>query len=167
LGDSNCALDPKFISDNGIEVIINCTPNVAFLTDQCSEADLLVHHKLENLRLPVYDSQLEKDFLLMQHYFTFILPYLFDKYTKENKTILIHCFAGKQRSAILVAALLKLLLDANYPMELQIEDANESLSQSEQLQIISDFIRSKRPQAFTFGYRTNFRKTYERFFNIN
>ena len=50
----------------------------------------------------------------MQDYFKIIIPLLLKKYITEKRNILIHCQAGKQRSAILTAVLLKILHDKEY-----------------------------------------------------
>lgn len=152
LSDANTALDTEFLKENNIDVIINCTPTVPFaVTDK----------KIELFRIPVNDSLLEKDFLLMEDYFGLILPYLLQKYITEKKKILIHCFAGKQRSAIVVAAFLKVLLDKKL-----IDLPDYPQDKSKQLDFICNYMLSKRPQVFTYGFRLNFRKTFERYFAV-
>jgi protein-tyrosine phosphatase len=151
LGDCDAAADISFITENNIDVIVNCTPDLPFVTSD-----------LETYRIPVYDSQLEKDILLMQEYFSITLPILTRAYL-QNKTIFIHCYAGKQRSGILVAAFLKYLLDRGV-IQLNTVKSSNPKTQFEQ---ISNYIQSKRPQVFTYGYRVNFKRTYERFFNYN
>jgi len=101
LGNYKCALDKSFLKAKDISVIINCTPNKPFITEMENDDDI------ETYRIPVNDSLLERDFILMQDYFKIILPLLIKKYIIEKRSILIHCQAGKQRSAILMAALLK------------------------------------------------------------
>ena len=93
----------------------------------------------------------------MEEYFRIVLPFLLQKYTVEKKRILIHCFAGKQRSAIVVAAFLKVLSDKN------LINLPENVNQ-QQFESIRNFMLSKRPQVFTYGYRVNFQKTFERYF---
>ena len=69
---------------------------------------------------------------------------------------------GKQRSAIVVAALLKVLLDYNY---IKIDTIpKEDVSLEKQFNYICKYIVSKRPQAFTFGYKINFTLSFFRFF---
>lgn len=159
LGSFRAALDTKFLIDNKINVIINCTENIPFIY----EVDKNNYEDIEFIRIPVNDSLLEKDLLLMQDYFKIILPYLYKKYTNEKKTILIHCREGKQRSAIITAAFLKNLSDSH---EINIIEQT-SLNLSSQFNSIISYILTKRPQAFTYGFRINFKKTYKRYFNIN
>lgn len=165
LGSYRSALNENFLLDNKIDLIINCTKNIPFI----SEIEHDKYKNIEYLRIPVNDSLLEKDFLLMQDYFKVILPYLYKKYIIEKKTILIHCREGKQRSAILTAAFLKILLDNDQILltDTDSKKNNLGLNNYEQFNFIINYILSKRPQAFTYGFRINFKKTYKRHFNIN
>lgn len=158
LGDINAAHDYEFIKKNNIDVIINCTKNIPFITEINKEAKDL---QIEYYRLPVNDSLLEKDFILMQHCLDMILPEILEKY-KEGKKILIHCYVGKQRSAIFVAALLKSMLDNGT----KVENLEKIEDKKKEFDNIINFILSKRYHAFTFGYRVNFKKSYERYFKI-
>lgn len=166
LGNVKSAHDKEFLIKNKIEVIINCTRDIPFINDMEtiditteSYTDITEEHvhlpKFTNVRIPVDDSLLEKDILLMQHYLTILLP-TFIEYYNQDKKILIHCYAGKQRSAIVIAALLfKIRLDNM-----------ESVDKKELSQDVFKFIISKRPQAFTYGLRINFLKTFNRLFNL-
>jgi protein-tyrosine phosphatase len=100
----------------------------------------------------------------MEKYFKIIIPLLVKKYTLQKQRILIHCHAGKQRSAIIVAGLLKVLLDHEY---ITIDSIPKTQSQIKQLDYIYNFLLSKRSQVFTYGLRINFEQTYRRFFRIN
>ena len=153
LGNHRSALNIDFLKKNNINLIINCTPNKSFIKE-----NLL---KIEMYRIPVNDSLLEKDFLLMQKYFQIVVPLLLRKYTIEKKNILVHCHMGKQRSAIVVAALLKVLLDYKYIELKQVPNVDDK---KKQFHYICNYIVFKRPQAFTFGYRINFKKTFYRYF---
>jgi len=153
LGNAKAALDIDFIYKNKIDLIINCTPNTPFISNV----------GIETFRIPVYDSLLEKDILLMEQYFKIFIPLLLRKYTIEKKNILIHCQAGKQRSAILTAALLKVLLDNNY---INITGIPKQSNKIKQFNYIYNYMLSKRPKVFSYGFRVNFEKTYFRYFNI-
>lgn len=98
----------------------------------------------------------------MEKYLKIILPMLVKKYI-DKKNILIHCQAGKQRSAIVVAALLKQLLDKNH---ISIDSVPKNISKQQQYKLIYDYLLSKRSQVFTYGLRINFDPTYRRFFNF-
>ena len=163
LGNHRSALNIEFLKKNNIKLIINCTQNKSFIN--CTQnksfinADINQEMNIETYRIPVNDSLLEKDFLLMQKYFQIIIPLLLRKYTIEKKNILVHCHMGKQRSAIVVAALLKVLLDYKY-----IDLSIGNIDKKKQFDYICNYIVLKRPQAFTFGYRINFKKTFYRYF---
>lgn len=168
LGNAKSAHDTSFLTENNINVVVNCTQDIPFLTDvqsiditKDSYDDIVesTHIKiphLKNIRIPVNDSLLEKDILLMQHYLTVLLPQILDYYN-SGKKILIHCYAGKQRSAIVVAALLYTIRSINMV----------ELSKKELADDVFKFIVSRRPQAFTFGIRINFLKTFNRMFEID
>ena len=172
LGDADAALNADFLLKNRIDYIVNCTQTVPVIHDTLNNIEnkeLTIDQfktlcKIDTFRIPVNDSLLEKDFILMEQYFKIILPLLLRKYTIEKKKILIHCYAGKQRSAILVAAFLKVLNDNGYIGLTEIPENN--IQKSLQFQQICNFMLTKRPQVFTYGYKINFIKTYKRYFNL-
>lgn len=159
LGNYKCALDKSFLKSKGISIIINCTPNKPFIT----EMENVDNMNIETYRIPVNDSLLERDILLMQDYFKIIIPLLLKKYITEKRSILIHCQAGKQRSAILTAVLLKILHDKEYISLIKIPPY---VYGKEQFKYICNYMLSKRPQVFTYGLRVNFEQSYIRFFGI-
>ena len=107
LGNYKAALDANFLSSKKINLIINCTKNLPFYYQVESCTQLCI----ETYRIPVNDNHLEIDFITMEKYLKIVIPLLVKKYVDEKKNILIHCRAGKQRSAIVVAAFLKVLSD--------------------------------------------------------
>jgi len=146
LGNHKSAADIDFIRANNISIIINCTPNLPFHPD--------LPGSTSTVRIPVNDSLLEKDIILMEQYFKIILPFVYNQLVKEGKNVLVHCYAGKQRSAIIVAALLYLI---------ELRRGNKSPSRDK----IFDLITTRRPQAFTYGFRVNFLKSFNRFYKLN
>lgn len=162
LGNYKAAFDPVFLKKNNISVIVNCSTDIPYIYDKNIDMLDLNISKLEFYRLPVEDSLLEHDMYVMQHYFNLILPILLTKILTEKKNILIHCFAGKQRSACLVAALLYILVK-NDLFRLNNDNDKNDL---ELMKTIIKYIIKKRPQAFTYGLRVNFKRSLERFFNI-
>lgn len=97
LGNLEAAQDHDFLTKSGIKLVINCTK------------DLPNYHEndknIQYIRIPVDDSLLKKDFIVMTDYLFHIIPYL-DQVLKNNISVLIHCYAGMQRSACVVAAYL-------------------------------------------------------------
>lgn len=160
LGNYKAALNLDFISTNNINYIVNCTPDTPFINNIYNIPNV---NYIETFRIPVYDSLLEKDILLMEQYFKIIIPLLLRKYTIEKKNILIHCHVGKQRSAIVVAALLKVLLDYNY---INIDQIPNTKNKYKQFNYIYNYMLLKRPKVFSYGLRINFEKSFKRYFNL-
>lgn len=131
IGNINSAKDKSFIKNKKINVIINCTNSIPnyfqFNTD------------IEYHRLSVDDSLLDKDIEIM----SVALP----KYVKiindallQKKSVLVHCYAGRQRSACLIAAYLI------YKYKYSIDEAYQ-------------FIILKRKEAFHYGRSFNFHRS--------
>ena len=97
VGDYISSLDKNFIISNNINVIINASKDLPFINDK--------YNNLIKIRIPVNDD-LQKDSIInMFHFYKKIIP-IIDFFIKKNKNILIHCYAGVQRSASLLAAYL-------------------------------------------------------------
>jgi protein-tyrosine phosphatase len=155
LGNINISQNRDFIINNDIDVIVNCTPNIPYLelnNHDCNN----INKELIKIRIPVEDSLLEKDIILMEEYLKEVIPKLIE-YHAQNKNILIHCYAGKQRSAIVVATLLFKIFTKDHT----------TLSNTEVSEKVFSIILSNRPQAFTFGYRINFLKSFNRYLHLN
>jgi len=145
LGNSMSPLDADFMYSNNINVLVNCTPDLPFGN---------YTENVKAFRIPVHDSLLEKDLLLMENYFSLLIPQLVTLYNQHSSNILIFCRMGKQRSAIFMAALLYTLVNQN---KFTLPKNNSTVFQ---------YILSKRPQAFTHGYRINFKKSFDRYFSL-
>ena len=163
LGNVKSALDLNFLVDNNIEVVVNCSPDIPYIYEILDPEHLCKQNKnycglrnLETFRIPVYDSLLPHDIYLMEQYFPLILPFLIQKLIKEKKNVLIHCHAGKQRSAVVVAALLYILKDCS----------NDPKGKKKCMLDVINYIRIRRPQAFSFGLRINFQTSLENYFKI-
>lgn len=157
LGDANAASNREFIEGNHINVILNCTVDVPF-------ADFTNDKYFIRKRLSVEDSLLEKDILLMEAYFMDVLPLLIKEYDKGS-VIFLHCFKGKQRSAIVMAAFLKALYDRGKWSERVGSSEMDNQGLEDQFNTIFNFICSKRPSAFMYGLRANFKQSFIRYFD--
>lgn len=131
IGNKDSAKSKQFMKDKKIKVVINCSKGIpnSFESDPA----------IEYYRLPVDDSLLDEDIELM----TELLP----KYVEivntsliNNKPVLVHCYAGRQRSACLIAAYL-------------IFKKKWTLTQTYK------YIISKRKEAFHYGTSYNFHKS--------
>ena len=98
LGNIKAARDKDFLRENNIRFVLNCTKDIPNYYEQQPWGP-------SYYRIPVDDSLLKKDFIVMTDYLFHVIPYLSIMLSK-GITILIHCYAGMQRSACVVAALL-------------------------------------------------------------
>lgn len=159
LGNYKSALDPKFLSENDITVIVNCSVDIPFINDVLDKQV----KGLELFRIPVYDSLLEHDINVMEYYFLTVLPFILKKMLTEKKNVLIHCHLGAQRSAIVVAALLFVLVDSDIMKFPSIPNGSDK---SKLMKEVTRFILKKRPRVFSYGFRINFKTSLERFFKV-
>ena len=146
LGNYKASIDANFLIDNNISVIINCTKDIPYAFD-CN--------LIEYFRIPVNDSQSEEDMVTMERYFSIVLPFIFNKLITEHKNVLVHCHAGAQRSACVVAAIL-FIIDRHINGEPEIDTMHK----------VINYIVKKRPIAFKYGIRINFKKSLESYFEF-
>jgi len=98
LGNYQAAKDRAFFKDKNIKAVLNCSSDIP---------NHFAHNKdIEYMRIPVEDSLKAKDIELMYHYLPCIVEFIYKNIVIEKKNILVHCWAGRQRSAISVAAFL-------------------------------------------------------------
>ena len=88
------AKNKGFLRSKNIKLIINCSTNIDFV-DGLDD--------IKKIRIPVNDSLQEKDIQLLTKY----LPktsLLIEKYFNNLDPVLVHCYAGKQRSATVITS---------------------------------------------------------------
>ena len=99
ISDIKDAHNINFIKLNRIKIIINCSENLKFPNLS----------GIKQIRIPVSDSQSDKDIDNMNYFLPDICETLYKilnhSYNTETR-ILIFCFSGKQRSPTIVAAFL-------------------------------------------------------------
>lgn len=142
LGDIQDAQNEQFIKSNNINVIVNCTKGLPFI-------DLPISFKY---RIPVNDDLQGQSFQEMYVALTYIIPVLVTHINRGDR-ILIHCYAGVQRSAIVTLALLTAL---TYPNMSCIYLTEESLQQF--CMNLKTYMSEYRPIVFT--PHMNFKKSY-------
>lgn len=137
LGNIQAAKDKNFITDNKIQAVLNCTKDIP---------NYFAHVRdIEYLRIPVDDSLKEKDFELMYQYMSLIVEFIDKHVNKQKHNILVHCYAGRQRSAIAVCAYLV---------------AKHKMTPHEACKYVLD----RRQEAFHHGLSLNFDKSLLKFY---
>lgn len=136
LGNFNAAADRKFLIDNKIKAVLNCTKDVPNYYAN--------NRNIEYMRIPVDDSLKEKDFDLMYQYMPAICEFIYKHADIQKNKILVHCVAGRQRSAIAVAAYLVCKKKLN---------PHQACA----------YILSKRPEAFHYGLSLNFDQALDKY----
>lgn len=137
IGNYKCAKNKEFFEKNKIKAVLNCTEDLPN-TFACTK-------DVEYMRIPVDDSLKEKDFKKMLDYFPVIVEFLYKHVVIEKHNVLVHCWAGRQRSVISVAAFLVKYFN---------------LTPSKAIK----FLISKRPEAFHFGKSINFDSSLSKYY---
>lgn len=135
IGNIYAALDDEFLDTNNIQVIINCTKDLTFHSK-------VIQGHTKAYRLPIDDNLKEREIRNMTLWGPEAVYYMLKEYFEGNN-ILVHCAAGIQRSAAVVAMFL-IALKGFAP--------EESIS----------FIKSKR--SITFNPSVNFKKSIHHFY---
>ena len=97
LGNIQDSKNKEFICR--MDVIVNCTKNLPFLSEQT-----------KNIRLPIDDNLEKIEVKNLYNFFPKIIPFIYDC-LKKNLNVFVHCYAGKQRSVSVVVAYLMKYLD--------------------------------------------------------
>jgi protein-tyrosine phosphatase len=100
LGNIFDSRDKKFLKN--IDIIINCTKTIPFNSN-----------KTKNIRIFIDDNLKKEEIVNMYKYLESVTDYIY-KNLKNGKNILIHCHAGKQRSATVVCAFIIRFLNISY-----------------------------------------------------
>lgn len=129
IGNYRGAKDKAFFEKHKIKAVLNCTTDLP--SSFCSNKGI------EYMRVPIEDSLKEKDYRKMVDYFPVIVEFIHKHHVLEKHNILVHCWAGRQRSAISVAA---------YLVKYYKLTPNEAIK----------FIVQKRQEAFHFHKSINF-----------
>ena len=95
LGNIEAAKNREFMKNNNIKLIINCSNDIPNY----------FNNYINTIRVPVDDSLMDKDFVIMSKYIPTIIEIIYDNLYRGN-SVLVHCYAGMQRSACIVCAFL-------------------------------------------------------------
>ena len=94
LGNRAASVDPEFLSRHNITVVFNCTKDLPFAPQIPTK-----------IRVPVDDNLAPSELDNMARWAPEVIYKLVRAYN-QGHTILVHCFAGMQRSAAVVAMFL-------------------------------------------------------------
>lgn len=137
LGNYQAAKDPDFFKEKKIKAVLNCTKDIP--------NHFACKKDIEYMRIPVDDSLRETDFKKMYEFFPVIVEFIHKHIVLQKNNILVHCYAGRQRSAISVAAYLVAKLGMT-PAD------------------ACKFIMDKRKEAFHFGLSLNFEDSLNKYY---
>lgn len=132
LGSRAAALDPRWIGEHNIKCVFNCTKDFPY-----------VETVQRRYRVPI-DDNLQFEEIRNLELWSFEVVYKMVREYQTGEQILVHCAAGRQRSAACVALFL-------------IATRNMNPQQA------MEFIKSKRPVAFFPS--PNFLKAIESFYS--
>jgi protein-tyrosine phosphatase len=137
LGNFQSAKDKKFFKDKKIKAVLNCSKDIPnhFACDKT----------IEYMRIPVDDSLKQKDYDLMFEFMPCIVQFIHKHAVIQKNNILIHCWAGRQRSSISVAVY---LVD------------KYGLTPHQACKTVLD----KRPESFHFGKSLNFDQALNKYY---
>lgn len=132
IGNIDGANNLSFLKDKKITVVINCSKTIPNYFENNK-------YKIEYYRIPVDDSLLDEDIDLMKHFLPQYIE-IINNALANNKAVFVHCYAGRQRSACIIAGYLI------FKYKKTLNDAYK-------------FIISKRKEAFHFGKSFNFHRS--------
>lgn len=118
LGNRYDALNTEWLRENQITTVFNCTKDIPF-----------AEGPLHKYRVPIDDSLKQEDIEKLTRWTPEIMYKLISEYN-QGATILVHCYAGVQRSAAVVAMFLMTL-------------------QKQPMSVIYPFLKHCRPIVFT------------------
>ncbi len=96
IGNLNTSYDLEFLKLNKINCIINCTINKQFINYEN------IKYKY---RIPIKDDKTDQEAYLLYLVLDQVVEIIY-KHIKNNDNILVHCYAGKQRSVSCILAFL-------------------------------------------------------------
>lgn len=98
LGNKKSSQDRDFLKNNSIKFVVNCTTDINI--PEWYEQD-----NINYIRLPIYDWNSESNNNILKNEIMNIISTI-HSYREKKINILVHCFAGMQRSATVVACYL-------------------------------------------------------------
>ena len=137
IGNMVAANDLHLLKKNNIKYIFNISRDIPNFYE--------ISKNFEYYNFQVDDSLLIKDIDLMTQNLNILVNELDTRLRKKNGSILVHCYAGRQRSAIVVAAYLV------FKYNMTPEDACQ-------------YILTRRPEAFHYNTSINFKDSLQKYY---
>ena len=137
IGNMVAANDLHSLKKNNIKYIFNISRDIPNFYE--------ISKNFKYYNFQVDDSLLIKDFDLMTHNLAILVNEFDTRLRKKNGSILVHCYAGRQRSAIVVAAYLV------FKYNMTPEDACQ-------------YILTRRPEAFHYNTSINFKDSLQKYY---
>jgi protein-tyrosine phosphatase len=116
LGNRNSPKEIDTLKNNNIKLIINCSKNLNYDTDV----------NIQVVRLSINDVNSEESNQILGDQIEYLI-YLVNLYLNNNCGVLIHCYAGVQRSATVVLCYLLKYKNMNLNMGKAIMKQNRSI----------------------------------------
>lgn len=98
LGNKSSSQDRDFLNSNKINFVVNCTTDITI-------PEWYKYDDINYIRLPIYDWNSESNNNILKDEIMNIINTI-NTYKNKNQNILVHCFAGMQRSATVIACYL-------------------------------------------------------------
>jgi len=98
LGNVKASRDKEFFSSKKIKAVLNCSKDIPNTFDCAKD--------IEYMRIPIDDSLKEIDFEKAFLFMPSAIEFIYKHVVLEKHNVLVHCWAGRQRSAIMIAAFL-------------------------------------------------------------
>lgn len=136
LGNEDSAKSQSFLKKNNITVIINATMGVPHKFQR---------NGIKYVRVPVEDSLKVSDINKLTAYLPYVVQTVRKYHKTQRKNVLVHCHAGMQRSAAIVAS---------YLMQYYGYEPTKAIK----------YVISKRSIAFLHGESINFEKSMKVFY---
>lgn len=109
IGSEGDSQNADFLSKHNIKFIVNCSNSIPFLDG---------HNDIEHYRVPIDDDP-SNNAIILSHFPVIVRS--IDSVLQRGKSVLVHCRAGMQRSASVVAAYLM------YKYKLSADDAMRAI----------------------------------------
>ena len=109
LGNIKASLNNDFLIKNNIKCIVNCTVNYQF--------NEKLPANIKKIRLPVSDTGTQEANDTMLQYIDKTVTFIYRSLLKGD-CILVHCYAGKQRSPTIIASFIIKYCECNYEQAL-------------------------------------------------